>query len=61
MAALGHEQPIWRCRHGASFALYVVGVCLNRIGMVRSFEFDQGLLFFLDSEGKQVLRLSRKS
>ena len=28
---------------------------------VRSFEFDQGLLFFLDSEGKQVLRLSRKS
>lgn len=28
---------------------------------VRSFEFDQGLLFLLDSEGKQVLRLSRKS
>ena len=28
---------------------------------VRSFELDQGLLFLLDSEGKQVLRLSRKS
>ncbi len=28
---------------------------------VRSFEFDQGLLFLLDREGTQVLRLSRKS
>ncbi len=32
IAALGHERPIGRCRYGASFALYVVGVCLNRIG-----------------------------
>ena len=27
---------------------------------VRSFEFGQGLLFLIDSEGKQVLRLSPK-
>ena len=27
----------------------------------RSFEFDQGLLFLLDNDGAQVLRLSRKS
>ncbi len=30
--SLGQERPIGRCRHGASFALYVVGVCLNRMG-----------------------------
>ena len=29
---LWRERQIGRCRHGASFALYVVGVCLNRIG-----------------------------
>ncbi len=28
---------------------------------VRSFELDQGLLFLLDNDGAQVLRLSRKS
>ncbi len=32
---LWRERQIGRCRHGASFALYVVGVCLNRIGTVQ--------------------------
>ena len=36
MSPSGHERPIGRRRHGASFALYVVGVCLNRIGEHRS-------------------------
>ena len=32
VSRVGHEQPIGRCRHGAPFTLYVVGVWLNRIG-----------------------------
>ncbi len=31
------------------------------LAKARSFEFDQGLLFLLDDEGGQLLRLSRKS
>jgi heat shock protein HslJ len=34
---------------------------LQALEKVRSFEFDQGLLFLLDNDGAQVLRLSRKS
>ena len=29
---MGHKRLIGQCRPGASFALYIVGVCLNRIG-----------------------------
>lgn len=31
------------------------------LAKVRSYEFDQGLLFLLDDTGEQLLRLSRKS
>jgi putative lipoprotein len=31
------------------------------LAKVRSFEFNQGLLFLLNDQGKKVLRLSRKS
>jgi len=31
------------------------------LGQVRSFTFDRGLLLLLDSDGRQVIRLSRKS
>jgi hypothetical protein len=33
---VGQLRPITRCRRGLPAALYVVGVCLNRIGAVRS-------------------------
>ncbi len=33
----------------------------QRLGQVRSFTFDRGLLLLLDSDGRQVIRLSRKS
>ncbi len=34
---MGHERPSGRCRHVASFTLYVVGVCINRIGTDQSY------------------------
>ncbi len=42
--AFGSEAADWGCRHGASFALYVVGVCLNRIGT------HQTIVFFLEAQ-----------
>ncbi len=30
--SFGSSSDYRQCRHGASFALYVVGVCFNRIG-----------------------------
>jgi hypothetical protein len=35
MAASGHVWPIRRCQRGSPTALYVVGVCFNRIGTER--------------------------
>ena len=37
-SAMGHGRPIGRCRNGPSFTLYVVAVCLNRIGTEKTRE-----------------------
>ena len=38
--SFGSSSDYRQCRHGASFALYVVGVCFNRIGT----EYRSGIL-----------------
>ena len=34
MSVVGQKRPIGRCRHNASFTLYVVDVGVNRIGTI---------------------------
>ena len=54
MAASGLERPIGRCRLGASFALYVVGVCINRIGTVATTNYDLLIEIAAVQEGFEV-------
>src|SRR5208337_3522572 len=47
--AQGGERPIRRCRRCAAVRLYVAGVCLNRIGTVRSSAERDEALFNADN------------